>query len=196
MARERDKLLGAPRPDDRASARPVAILMVLLVVGAGLAFIIGRAAAPENDAPTSQAHGANETGGRPATEASESKGAKPDAGSPAAPAADPGAQATTAEFLITDALLMSPPTYEDLEAEAISTSVCIGDTLRIGNVSSRRVGLLDTPEASDASVSLGFVEPGAVFTIRPRERGTFYISEPDGDGLLFRYRARRCSGKR
>lgn len=102
--------------------------------------------------------------------------------------------APNADFLITDRLLAHPPTYEDHQRATTTTSVCLGDPLRIANLSSRRVGLIDTPDESDASSTLGFVEPGAVFTMVVQEPGTFFISAAGG-GLLFRYVARRCPGK-
>jgi hypothetical protein len=105
------------------------------------------------------------------------------------------AGATSADFIITDRLLAHPPTYEDHQNAPTQTSVCLGQSLRIANLTSRRVGLIDTPDESDASSTLGFVEPGAVFNLVPEEAGTFFISAAGGNGLLFRYVARRCGGK-
>ena len=102
---------------------------------------------------------------------------------------------TTADFIITDRLLKDQPSWEDFQTESISTSVCIGEPLKIANAAARTVGLVDTPEESDATASIGIVRPGDVMTITPQEVGTFYISEADADGLLFRYEAKSCRKK-
>lgn len=192
MLRERDKLLGvAP-----AAARPQTRRLIAILLAAGAvaaAFFAGRSSSPGE-------HGVAEPEARVSGKVQPSS-------APERLSAAPGAQIAAvvparapegerAEFLITDTLLADPPSYEALEAEAVSTYACIGETLRIANVSSRRVALIDTPESSDASVSLGFLNEGAVFTLRPQETGTFFISEPDSDGLLFRYTARRCGAAR
>jgi hypothetical protein len=193
MTRERDKLLGAPR-DGGASVRrtwpvPVAVIAVMLVIG--LAFVVGRTTALQTEenraeeSPQEGSLGKTETGGVP-TKSSAGHAQAMNTGIPAAP------RAMNADFLITDRLLANSLTYDDFQGETVTTSVCLGDPLRIGNVSSQRVGLIDTPEASDASAQLGFVDPGAVFTIEPQEPGTFFISAAGIDGLLFRYSAERC----
>ena len=97
-----------------------------------------------------------------------------------------------ADFIITDRLLKSPLSWEDFQSEPVNTSVCIGGSIRIANSAARTVGLVDTPEESDATVSIGIVRAGNVITITPKEIGTFYISEADADGMLFRYEAKLC----
>ncbi len=101
-----------------------------------------------------------------------------------------------ADFLITDKLLKNQPKYEDFETAATGTSICLGQGLVVENVSSRAGGLVGTPEASDAAIELGLVKPGGTFRLAPKEAGVFFISEPDGDGLLFRYEVKSCKGKR
>lgn len=102
---------------------------------------------------------------------------------------------TTADFIITDRLLKNQLSWEDFQEEAISTSVCIGKPIRIANAAARTVGLVDTPEESDATASIGIVRAGEIMTITPLEVGTFYISEADADGMLFRYEAKSCQKK-
>jgi hypothetical protein len=97
-----------------------------------------------------------------------------------------------ADFLISDSLLASKPTYEDFQEEATSTSVCVGQKINVGNVSVKMVGLVDTPEYSDATIELGIVRPGEIFTLEPKEVGTFFISDTDSGDLLFKYTVKSC----
>lgn len=171
MAQERNKLPGW--------LIPVAILVVIAAIA--IAFMIGRSTVAQPGQNRTAAPGEAAAPG-PAT--AEPQQANDSAGA--------GPRAMGADFLITDRLLAHPPSYEDLQNQTMATSVCLGQPLRIGNVSSRRLGLIDTPDESDASAELGFVDPGAVFTMAPQEAGTFFISAAGVDGLLFRYSAERC----
>jgi hypothetical protein len=171
MAQERGKLPGW--------LIPVAVLAVIAAIA--IAFMIGRTSVAQ---PDQNRIAAPAEAGAPGRAAAEAQQANASGGA--------GPRAMGADFLVTDRLLAHPPNYDDLQNETMATSVCLGQTLRIGNVSSRRVGLIDTPDESDASAELGFVDPGAVFTMEPREAGTFFISAAGVDGLLFRYSAERC----
>jgi hypothetical protein len=164
-----------------------AVVILALVI----AFLLGRTTAPQSDPPRIEKQGP------PAPANQADPPAKNQALGAQAPAAagGPGAGAANADFLITDRLLAQPRAYEDFQADPVTTSVCIGGRLRIANVASQRVGLVDTPDESDASAQLGFVEPGGVFTLEPQETGTFFISAAGRDGLLFRYSVRRCSAR-
>ena len=166
----------------------IALSAIVLVLGLATAFLLGRTTAAPSDRPRNAAQAPSAPANPPA---------KADALGTPAPAATAGAEAgaTGSDFLITDRLLAEPRAYDDLMAEPMTTSVCIGERLRIANVASQRVGLIDTPAQSDASVELGFVEPGGVFTFQPREEGTFFISAAGRDGLLFHYSARRCPAR-
>ncbi len=196
MAQEHDELPGGPR-DGRPPVRPawpIPVAVIAMIVAIGLAFVVGR-----TTAPGAEGNGIEEraTGGPPGATAQGVAGGGPaesstDQMQEANKDAAAGPRAMSADFLITDRLLADPPSYEDLQAEAVTTSVCFGDPLRIANVSSQRVGLIDTPAESDASAQLGFVDPGAVFTMEPQEAGTFFISAAGVDGLLFRYSAAPC----
>ncbi len=189
MVAESDKAPGSTQPARSSPWRVLAVLAAL-VSAAAIAFWLGRTSAPSS--PESDNRSNVQSVAPVAAQATNQAAAtnKPSAANPtAAPAA------TDADFLITDQLLANPRVYDDFQSEAVRTSVCLGDPLRIANVASRRVGLTDTPEASDATVSLGVVEPGAVFTLRPEDSGTFYISAAGVDGLLFRYVAERCRGR-
>lgn len=97
-----------------------------------------------------------------------------------------------ADFLISDSLLASKPTYEDFQEEATSTSVCVGQKINVGNVSVKMVGLVDTPEYSDTTIELGIVRPGEIFTLEPKEVGTFFLSDTDSGDLLFKYTVKSC----
>jgi hypothetical protein len=196
MGRDRDKLLGAS-PGGRAARSPpwtIVVAAVAVLLAVALAFVLGRTTAvqpreqqlelrPQSDQPPVAEQSASQ---QASTQSSDDQRRAEIGDAGAAP------RALSADFLITDSLLANPPTYEDFEGEPMRTSVCLGDPLRIANVSSRRVGLIDTPAESDASAQLGFVDPGAVFILEPQEVGTFFISAAGIDGLLFRYVAERC----
>lgn len=180
------------------SHRPIwlAVLATVVAIAAlAVAFMLGRTTATPPDkaavqAPSggSQPAGRDAGGNPPPATAGRSQQSTPQA------AAQP--EATNADFLITDRLLAHPPTYEDHQNAPTGTIVCLGDPIRIANTSSRRLGLINTPDESDASSTLGPVEPGGVFTMEVREAGTFFISAAGVDGLLFRYVAERCPGSR
>lgn len=169
----------------------IVLSAIVLILGLATAFLLGRTTATPSDLPRNAAQAPS------APTSPVSPPAKTEALGTTAPAATAGAGAGAADsdFLITDRLLAEPRAYDDLMAEPVATSVCIGGRLRIANVASQRVGLVDTPAESDASVQIGFVEPGGVFTLDPQEEGMFFISAAGRDGLLFRYSARRCSAR-
>jgi hypothetical protein len=186
MADEPERQNGASPGKARSGSLVWLILLgaIVVVLGLATAFLLGRTTAPRSDTPRVAAQGPSAPANQVAPPARSQALGTP------APAAAAGA--ANADFLITDRLLARPRAYDDFQADPVTPSVCIGGTLRIANVASRRVGLIDTPDESDASVELGFVEPGGVFTLEPQEVGTFFISAAGTDGLLFRYSARRC----
>jgi len=169
----------------------IVLSAIVLILGLATAFLLGRTTATPSDPPRNAAQAPS------APTNPVSPPAKTEALGTTDPAATAGggAGAADSDFLITDRLLAEPRAYDDLMAEPVATSVCIGGRLRIANVASQRVGLVDTPAESDASVQIGFVEPGGVFTLDPQEEGMFFISAAGRDGLLFRYSARRCSAR-
>jgi hypothetical protein len=189
-----------PAPDPSPKSRRQTMMLTMIAVFVGLAalaaaFMLGRTSAPPSDnatvsAPGGEGHAAAAGPGAVGGNLSAQAGGPQPA--PSVAAAQPGA--ANAHFVITDRLLAHPPTYEDYEHAPTATIIFLGDPLRIANSSSRRLGLVDTPEESDASSTLGSVEPGAVFTTFVEEAGTFFISAEGVDGLLFRYAARRCPG--
>ena len=190
--RERDSAvdtLSSPKVRQPAIG-PIALVVIVAIIFLVAGFLLGRWSVPPREKAAVQAPA---TGTQSA--AASAGGTRPSADSqPANIVAPVQAGAADADFLITDRLLADQPTYEELEGAPTSTSVCLGQPLRVANLSSRRVGLIDTPAESDASSTLGWVEPGAVFTMTPEEAGTFFISAAGGDGLLFRYVARQCPG--
>jgi len=78
----------------------------------------------------------------------------------------------------------------------MTTDICLGDRLRIANVSMRTVGLNDTPDASDATTTLGMIKPGAIFEFEPSDEGRFFVGNADSSDLMFMYAVRRCKRKR
>jgi len=191
MVDEPGKPAGPP-PDKAGSVRLVWLFLLggtVVILGLVIAFLLGRTTAAQSDPPRTAA----QAPAAPLRQVSPPGG--DDAGGAPVANVAAAAGAANADFLITDRLLAQPRAYDDFEADAVSTSVCLGERLRIGNVSSQRVGLIDTPEMSDASAQLGLVEPGGVFTLEPQEEGIFFISAADRDGLLFRYSVRRCSAR-
>lgn len=185
-----------PRKGSRPSIWWIALATIVAIAALAAAFMLGRTTTVPTDKAVVQAPAG---GSQPGVVGPDAGGSPPPvAAEPPRPAisgatAQPGA--TNADFLITDRLLAHPLAYEDLQNAPTQTSVCLGGPIRIANLASRRLGLIETPDESDASATLGFVEPGAVFTLVAREPGTFFISAAGGDGLLFRYMARRCAGK-
>jgi hypothetical protein len=181
-----------PQKSHRAIWLAVLATVVAIAALAG-SFMLGRTTATPSDkaavqtpAGGSQPAGPNAGGSPPPATAGQLQQSTPQA------AAQPGA--TNADFVITDRLLAHPPTYEDHQNAPTGTIVCLGDPIRIANASSRRLGLIDTPDESGASSTLGSVEPGGVFTVVVQEPGTFFISAAGVEGLLFRYVAQPCPG--
>lgn len=110
--------------------------------------------------------------------------------SPSASPSDAGS--SDADMIITGSLLADPPSYEELGDKPTQTSICLGDPLKIANISSKTVGLIDTPAESDASAEIGIVRADGVLTITPQETGVFLISEADKGDPLFRYEVKKC----
>jgi hypothetical protein len=188
MLKDRDKLLGVPQADQKGGRRtgiPLTVTAVVTLMGVVVGFVGGRLTvessstqipAPRKDLAV-------------AVHATDRTVQPPTRSAPA------NTLAVAADKVITDRLLADPATYEQLENESVTTTVCLGQTLRVANISHATVGLVDTPEYSDADAELGIVKPGGVFTLRPKERGIFYLSASGRDGLLFRYQVERCRKK-
>ena len=104
---------------------------------------------------------------------------------PPAPIAKP-----PADFVITDALVARKLTADQLEPS--EKAICVDQPLAIRNDTARTVTLLDTPQDSDATIELGTVKPGAVFSFSPNEEGVYVIASQAVDGWLFRYKAASC----
>jgi len=195
MSQPEQDVAPGPTPPQKSS-RPIllaALAAVVAIVALAAAFMLGRTTGAPSDRSAIQAPA---SGSQPAAAGVNAVGATPlpvTTGQSQPPAPPPAAPA--ADLLITDRLLANPPTYEEHQSAPTTTSVCLGESLRIANLTSGRLGLIDTPDESDASSTLGFVEPGAVFNMVVQETGTYFISAAGHDGLLFRYVARRCSEK-
>lgn len=189
MVRNRDSLLGVPQRDPGAAPlakgwlRWAAILAVLVAIAS--AYLLGRVARSDTQAFAPPDAEAGATPNPPK--------ANPTAASGAAP--KPEDLAVSADFIITDRLLANLPDYEQLQGATMQTSVCLGDPLHVANAANVTVGLVDTPEDSDAAVELGIIKPGGVFRLKPREVGVFYLSAAGRDGLLFRYEVEKCTPK-
>jgi|GEM_PF-1444589 len=118
--------------------------------------------------------------------------AQPAPNRPQGPLAKGAPLRQSADFLITDDLLMNKPSFEQLENRPAKTSLCLHQKLSIANASKRTVLLVDTPDGSDNDYQLGIVRPSEIFTYQPAETGRFFISDANDGKSMFLFNVSNC----
>jgi len=107
-----------------------------------------------------------------------------------------GPQQKVADFIITDALLASQKTLDQLSKDTPLT-VCLGDPITLSNASKRAVQLATTPpqgaDGPEDIQTLGAVRSGEIFRFSPITVSEFNITEVDG-GFLARVHVNQCGG--